>query len=180
MPLQPQARTTPARFCICSRGARVAHGFTMIELMITLVILVILISVAAPSLSDLVRDQRVKTATFDVYAGLAFARSEAIKRNADVDITPTGADWAGGWRVEVQSDATVLKRQDALNGMNVTGPAGTVTYRRDGRIFGAAPPTFVVKSSESNTITARCVRVDLSGRPNIKLDTNGDPTDGCQ
>jgi len=148
--------------------------------MTTLVILAILVSLAAPSLSDLVRDQRVKTATFDVYSSLIFARSEAIKRNANVDIVPTGGDWAGGWQVRVQSDSTVLKRQDSLAAMNITGPAGTITYQRDGRLDGVTAPTFLVKSSESNTITARCVQVDLAGRPNIKVDTNKDASDGCQ
>ncbi len=161
-------------------GASAGRGFTIIELMVTFAVLAILVTLAAPSLSDLVRDQRVKTATFDVYASLAFARSEAIKRNGDVDVIPTGADWAAGWRVEVQADATVLKRQDPLTAMSITGPAGTLTYRRDGRLDGVAGPTFVVKSSENAAITARCVRVDLSGRPNIKVDTNKDSTDGCQ
>lgn len=163
-----------------SSGRHAVRGFTIIELMTTIAVLVILIAVAAPSFSDLVRDQRVKTATFDVYASLVFARSEAIKRNADVDVTPAGADWAAGWSVSVQSDGTVLKRQDAVNAMNITGPTAAVTYRRDGRISGSTAPAFVVKSSESTTTTARCVRVDLSGRPNITVDTNGDASDGCQ
>jgi hypothetical protein len=45
---------------------------------------------------------------------------------------------------------------------------------------GATAPTFVVKASDSTSTTARCVRVDLSGRPNIKVDTNSNPADGCQ
>jgi len=157
-----------------------ARGFTIIEMMTTLAVLAILATIAAPSLSNLVRDQRVKTATFDVYASLVFARSEAIKRNADIDVAPSGADWAAGWEVRVQSDGTVLKRQDALPGMSIATPAGAVTYRRDGRISGGAVPILVVKSAESNSITARCVLIDLSGRPNIKVDTNQDASDGCQ
>ena len=172
-PRMTERATRPgARFAL-----RAGRGFTLIELMISITVLAILVGVAAPSMSSLVRDQRVKTATFDVYASLAYARSEAIKRNATVDITPNGADWGGGWRV--QSGGTALKNQDALSGISITGPAGT-TYQRDGRISGTAAPTFVVKSADDNTITARCVRVDLSGRPNIKVDTNKNPSDGCQ
>lgn len=156
------------------------YGFTIIEIMTTLIVLAILVTIAAPSFVDLVRDQRVKTATYDVYASLAFARSEAIKRNADIDVAPLGADWADGWQVRVQSDGTVLKRQDPLPSMSITGLGGALTYRRDGRIFGGAAPILVVKSSESNAITARCVRIDLSGRPNIQVDTNKDASDGCQ
>ena len=180
MPPRPFLKHGSRNCHACAVRPGGVRGFTIIELMIAVAILAILVTIAAPSLSDLVRDQRVKTSTFDVFASLTFARSEAIKRNANVDIVPTGADWALGWRVQVQSDSTVLKRQDPLTAMSITGPAGTITYRRDGRLDGVTAPTFVVKSAESATITARCVRVDLSGRPNIKVDTNKDASDGCQ
>lgn len=169
-----QANTHPVNSTSAMRG------FTIIELMITLILLAVMVTLAMPSLSDLVRDQRVKTATFDVYSSLIFARSEAIKRNSNIDLVPAGSDWAGGWQVRIQSDSTVLKRQDSLSAMNITGPAGTITYQRDGRLDGTTVPTFLVKSSENNSITARCVQIDLAGRPNIKVDTNRNASDGCQ
>lgn len=171
-------------FSTCSRqpALRTAAqgGFTLIELMFSIVILVILIALAAPSLRDIVRDQRVKTATFDVYASLVFARSEAIKRNAPVAICiAAGTDWAGGWTVKTTDCTTAaLKTQDAVNALNITGPASPLVYQGDGRL--SAAPTFVVKSAESNSITARCVRTNLSGRPNVKVDTDKDPSNGCQ
>ena len=91
-----------------------ARGFTIIELMIVITILAIFIMLAAPSMGNLVRDQRIKTATGDVYATLAFARSEALKRNTNVAVIPASGDWAGGWRIEKTDDSTVLKNQDAL------------------------------------------------------------------
>jgi type IV fimbrial biogenesis protein FimT len=156
------------------------RGFTIIELMVTVTIVAILLSIAAPSLGNLVRDQRVKTATFDVYSALTFARSEAIKRNADVQIVPVSGntEWASGWSIQVGGGT--LKAQDALSGLTISGPNGAVTYQRDGRIAGAANETFVLLSSESAAVTARCVRLDLSGRPNIKVDTNSNSADGCQ
>ncbi len=157
------------------------RGFTIIELMITLTILVILIGLAAPSLSDLVRDQRVKTATSDVHSALVYARSEAIKRNADVRVAPTGGDWGGGWQVQVAGGA-VLKAQDALSGIKITqkdeSNIGTITFRGDGRLLGAVAD-IVVKSSESASVTARCIRLDLGGRPSVKADPNKNPSDGC-
>ena len=178
---------SPRIFSACSRSLwprpTPQGGFTLIELMFSIVILVILITLAAPSLRDIVRDQRVKTATFDVYASLVFARSEAIKRNAPVAICITsGTDWAGGWTVKT-TDCTnaSLKTQDAVNALSITGPVSPLIYQGDGRL--SAAPTFVVKSAEpdtNTTITARCVRVTLSGRPNVQVDTNKDASDGCQ
>jgi len=156
-----------------------ASGFTLTELMITLGVLGILVAAALPALGNLVRGQRVKSATSDIYASLVFARSEAIKRAVDVDLVPTAADWATGWRVRVQATNVNLKVQDAIGGVAVAlAPAGTLTYGRDGRLSGTVA-NFTVSVSGDNSITARCIRLDPSGRPNIKVDTNGNPADGC-
>jgi type IV fimbrial biogenesis protein FimT len=155
-----------------------AQGFTIVELLITVTVLGILAAVALPSLGNFVRDQRVKTAISDVYASFIYARSEAIKRSADVQVVPNGTDWAAGWTVKDSGGAS-LKVQGAISGVAISGEAGTITYRRDGRL-SAAIATFVLSSPDSSSVTARCLRIDPSGRPNIKVDSNGDPTDGCQ
>ncbi len=170
-----------------SRPCRV-RGFTLIEMIFTVVILAILLSLAAPSFSDLVRDQRVKTAIGDVHATLIYARSEAIKRNANVNIIiASGTDWAAGWSVQLPTTSPdcptlpcILKTQDALSGINITGTVSPVTFRGDGRLTAAASVSFDVRSSESASTTARCVRLDLSGRPNIKVDTDKNSANGCQ
>ena len=146
--------------------------------MITITILAILLAIAAPSMSALIRDQRVKAATLDVYSTFIFARSEAIKRNANVLVTPNATDWGSGW--QVLTGATPLKTQTSISKISIGGPVGTVAYQRDGRISGNTSPSFVVKSSDDGSITARCINIDLSGRPSIKVDTNHNATDGCQ
>jgi Tfp pilus assembly protein FimT len=110
---------------------------------------------------------------------MILARSEAIKQGNDVTITPTSAaNWASGWQI-VDSGGATVKNQDAIPGVAATGPANLV-YRRDGRLSNTAAQTFVLSSSTDTTITARCLRIDPSGRPNIKTDTNHDIADGCQ
>ena len=167
-----------------SRPCR-AQGFTLIEMIFTVVILAILISLAAPSFSELVRDQRVKTAVGDVHAALIYARSEAIKRNANVDVVPVDAsNWASGWQITTINPAPppaalILKTQDPLSGLAIAGPAGTLSFRGDGRLTVAANVSFDAQSSESASTTVRCVRLDVSGRPNIKVDTDKS-TAGCQ
>ena len=149
------------------------RGFTLIELLFTAVILVVLLSLGAPMLRNLVLDQRVKTAASDVHGALIFARSEALKRNADIAVViSSGTDWAVGWDVKVGT--TVLRHQDAFVDMTIASTdqdannVTTLTYRGDGRLSGTAIPSFAVRSTESS-ITARCVQLDLSGRPNIKV-----------
>lgn len=154
-----------------------SRGFTLVEVMVTIVILGIITAFALPSMTNFVRDQRVKAAAQDVFATLLFARSEAIKRAADINVNPVATDWAGGW--SVAASGTNLKVQSSIGGVAISGPAsGALVFRRDGRLSGSVP-IFVVSALGSTQVTARCIRIDPSGRASILTDTNGIPSDGC-
>jgi type IV fimbrial biogenesis protein FimT len=138
------------------------RGFTVTELMIVVAILAILTAIAVPGMRSLIQTQRVRTAAFDVYAGLTLARSEAVKRNASVTVTPVGGDWAKGWSA-ADSNGTVVAKQDAFSQITLDGPA-TVAFNSLGRLGGAASQ-FQVSTSELANDKWRCVKLDLSGRP---------------
>ncbi len=59
-------------------------GFTLIELMITLVVLAVLLGIGVPNLRSFIQNSRITTQSNDVIGALAVARSEAIKRNKPV------------------------------------------------------------------------------------------------
>jgi type IV fimbrial biogenesis protein FimT len=154
-------------------------GFTVIELMITLVVLAVLLRLAVPSYRDLVLGTRIKNAASDIYGSLMLARSEAIKRNANVTLTPAGGQWANGW--QVAAGATVLESHGALANLAVECPAGTactqtLTYGRNGRL-SSGPISLSVDVSPAPSprrVPMRCVSVDLSGRVNVTQDSNLD------
>jgi len=154
-------------------------GFTIIELMVTVAIAGILAAYGLPELRSLIYNQRVRGVTTDLVASLIYARSEAIKRNAQVSLVPNngGSDWAGGWKVKVGT--TELRAQDPLTGITTIGPVGNVTYRGNGRLPGSSQIEFRFRSSQMSQVTMRCVVIDASGRPTILMDNDTDITNGC-
>lgn len=150
--------STPGTWIRHAARARI-RGFTLVEMVMTIAVLAVLITLAAPAFRELMASQRVQTAAADLTTSLARARSEAIKQNTDVTITPT-AGWAGGWTVaSAAGDAEI---HAATPGVTITSGAASVTYRSNGRLAPGEAPTFSFSSGD--TSTARCVRVGLSGQ----------------
>lgn len=145
------------------------NGFTLVELMISIVIFAILTAIALPAFKSIVANTRIKTVSFDLYSGLTFARSEAIKRNTSIALragATTDGAWTTGWRV-VDPSNTVLRSWGAVSNLTITelqSSATTVTYGKDGRLTTTTFPKFQIDASGS-AITKRCIQVSLSGRP---------------
>lgn len=76
-------------------------GFTLIELIVAIAVAAILLTVAVPSLSNLIRNNRVTGQTNELVSMINFARNEAIRRNDSIDVDLiAGTD---GWSAEVRS-----------------------------------------------------------------------------
>jgi len=147
----------------CRLAGREA-GFNIIELMIVVFIVGVLAAIAAPNMGKMVRTQRIKTGAFDVFASLTLARSEAVKRNSVVTLTPVSGDWAKGWVIR-DANNNVVKEQGELSSVTVVGPA-SVSYATNGRLPAGTPaPQFDLSTANVNANSLRCVRVDTSGRP---------------
>ncbi|MGI9330354.1 MAG: GspH/FimT family pseudopilin, partial [Gammaproteobacteria bacterium] len=68
------------------------NGFTLIELMITLLVAAIILGVGVPNFQEFISNNRMAAATNDVISSLHLARSEAVKRRMNVTICPS-ANW---------------------------------------------------------------------------------------
>ncbi len=88
------------------------RGFTLVELMVTLAVVAILLTVGVPNMRDFIKNNRLTATTNAFVSSLTLARSEAVKqgRNATLCVssdqaTCTGANWAQGWLAWVDLDA---------------------------------------------------------------------------
>ena len=144
------------------RPPRPQGGFTLIELLVVMTVSAIMLGLAVPSFKNFIAGQRVKAAASELTTTLLLSRSEAVKRNLTVNITPTGGNWASGWTaVDTATTPTTFVTQNAFNGVTIAGPA-SVAYQGNGRI--GASSQFTVTST-SIASTQRCVKIDLTGIP---------------
>jgi type IV fimbrial biogenesis protein FimT len=144
------------------------RGFTLLELMIAVAMLLILSALAFPSMRSFVVRNRVRDAATDVFLALNETRSEALKRNANVTLQPVSAgQWTSGWNIKDSGGNNVEVHQplDAST-LTVTGPAN-VQYGLTGRISGNTPPTFSISAHSGSYNATATITVDPSGRPYI-------------
>lgn len=133
-------------------------GFTLIELMVTVALIVIIATVAVPSFSGLVNDSRLTTLTNNLNATLRLARSEAIKRNRSLTLcglSQCGNDWSAGWQlVTEKSQGTVIQRH---------------MVRDDGVAIVTDAPIIFNSLGRPTDASSRCLTLSAGGRSQALL-----------
>lgn len=86
------------------------QGFTIVELMITLVIVGILATIALPSFSDFIRRGQVRSVTESVSSAMQLTRNEAVKRNEQVTMS-----FVLEARAACNGDGNILRSWNVLN-----------------------------------------------------------------
>jgi type IV fimbrial biogenesis protein FimT len=169
----PSRRSAPVR-------AR-ARGVTLIELLITVAVLAVGLSLAAPTFRQQVANYRVRSAAESIVNGLNYARAEAVRRNAAVSFTlDTGGP---GWTVAQVSPASTLQARSSGEVPGVTAASSTsslaLTFTPTGFVDTSGTRLSQVNLSSSVASTdAR--RIDIFGAGLIRVcdpgvTASGDP-----
>lgn len=109
-----------------SRG--IARGFTILELMVTILVAAILVMIAAPSFRTALQRHRVQAAADDLQAAIQYARTEAVLRatyvslcaSADAASCAATTTYETGWLVYAHPVATT-KASDVYDAATAKG-----------------------------------------------------------
>jgi type IV fimbrial biogenesis protein FimT len=126
-----------------------ALGFSLMEAMVSIAILLIILTAAVPSFHSSLNANRLSVTVNDFYSALNLARAEAIRRGSQVNIAPlTDTDWTSGWTIFVDTN-----NDDVLD---------------DGEekimVHGAVPKGLTILMTPSNT----SLMFDAAGKSSIK------------
>jgi len=158
-------------------------GFTIVEVLITLVIVGVMLVVAIPPMVDFLEDMQMSSDTNDLLSSLLMARSEAVTRNSTVSLckidpnSPTACDnsesWQSGWIAFEDLDAdgvrdggeeileTYLGMGESTS-VTSTGFANYLSYRPSGATNTNGNLTICV-----NSTIAQDIVINATGRPRI-------------
>lgn len=171
------------------------QGFTLIEIIVTLAVFSILVAVAAPSFNAFTDSSRRASEVNNISGALAYARSEAIKRNSNVSVcartSTVGAetcsavanDWRFGWMIFDDTDAdgildageTLLRLFGPISiGSVITETSGNatlaITFRGSGFIT-VANAEFQYCGPQNKVSNARAIIMSKTGRARLSIDT---------
>ncbi|MBK9440329.1 MAG: GspH/FimT family pseudopilin [Comamonadaceae bacterium] len=165
-------------------------GFTLVELMVTLAIVVLLASLAVPGFQTMLVGRRLESAINTLASDFRFARVEAVKRTARVSIcassdgtscTGLNSVWKNGWIVFVDDDGDgtfesgdeIVRVQDAFPGIASIASASPGSDRNS-FVFQptgwsqAASQTFWITPNGNSGVAARLVCISNKGRAAIR------------
>jgi type IV fimbrial biogenesis protein FimT len=178
---------------MCKKLLRPQPGFTLIELMVTLVVAVILATIAAPSFQNIIRNNRMATEANNLITALNLARSEAVKRGFTISLCKsststscggTGVDWEDGWIVFVNNDndspaavdagETILRVYPSLSSgytlRTNNNFTNFISYRPNGTSNNVG--RFVL-CKDAGVSHSRVVFINIAGRAHVATDSNG-------
>lgn len=139
-------------------GIAPPHGFTLLELMVTVSVIGILAAVAFPSMSWMANAARLDGTADELVTTVQMARAEAVRLNSRMTVCGstdgTTCAVATGWtrwiirgRDNVTGTNEIIRDTTATGNVQVSGPAAGIVFRPSGQIDNQAAITVCIPTS---------------------------------
>lgn len=170
---------------------RRARGFTLFELLISVLLIATLLAVSIPSFSSLIARQRQRVELDALFHAVHLARKESIMRRRVVSLCPSddghscnpGTDWSRGWLMFENGDRDsppridpgepVLRQHRVASGITIRANRRGFTLRT---VFLRATNGTLVVCDSAGHVAPRALVVSWTGRPRVAdRDTRGRP-----
>ncbi|MBL0626936.1 type IVa pilus pseudopilin TppE [Aeromonas jandaei] len=156
-------------------------GFSLIELMVTIALVSILLTVGVPSFGSILRSMTLTTQANNFVASINFARSEAIRRNSVVILSAAASNltqnhWESGWQVWIDSNGNgtldngeLLRLFPDIGAGSLVSNTSLVRFSGSGFLDGRSPSALVFSLQPPGCAreASRDITVTPAGRPSI-------------
>jgi type IV fimbrial biogenesis protein FimT len=166
-------------------------GMTLIELLVTVAVVVILLTMGIPAVQTMTLNNRLTTESNKLLSSLLLARSEAVKYMFDVAVCPSndgtsctdsgtastrliyidndddGVDDASDGNGTREADEAILRKEaNIASGQSWSSSTGDlfITYKPSGLVVGGGE-TLTLTDSRGST---KCIQISAGGRPSIE------------
>ena len=179
-------------------------GFTLLELLTTVAVVSIVLSLGVPNFQSFVKNNRLRTQTNLLVLDINYARSEAIKRgeklvlcrsintqNVNPTCSGTAKSWSAGWLLFVSNDANnsydsgtdILLKRTELSSPGITFTSNSeatlsLLFNGDGSKSGTAEARFAI-CDDRGTAYGRVLTVTNTGRAGLSSGSVDSPIVSC-
>lgn len=157
-------------------------GFSLIELMVTIAIVSILLTLGVPSFSAVLRNITLTTQANNFVAAINLARSEAIRRNTAVTLSATASNitqhhWESSWQIWVDSNGNgtldngeLLRLFPDMGSGTLVSNTSLLRFSGNGFLDGRQQVTLVfsLQPPDCAAEPARDIMITPAGRPSVQ------------
>ncbi|MDO6610063.1 GspH/FimT family pseudopilin [Shewanella sp. 1_MG-2023] len=157
-------------------------GFTLVELMVTVAVAAILLTVGVPSLVSLYEGQRANSNISKINSSMQFARSQAVSYGSRVSVCPFNgtscdSDWTQGFSIFIDNGTlgsldstngiqdTVLRSVEGFNSDDfISSSLSRYTFNADGLMNLSQTGNIIYCPGKKTHADSRGITIGVSGR----------------